>query len=89
MASSQLCESARTILRFQKLDQYALITGIVMLAVSLGWFIAVKGYLTGSEYKRFETEGLNSGFDNLVNLLEKSGYTKYSSVEDMLVIYFR
>lgn len=89
MASLLLCESARTILRFQELDQYALITGIVMLAVSLGWFVAVKGYLAGSEYKRFETEGLNNGFDNLVNLLEKSGYTKHSSVENVLVIYFR
>lgn len=42
-----------------------------------------------SDYERFETEGLDNGFDNLVNLLKSNGYTEYSFVENVLVIYCR
>lgn len=38
----------RTILRFQKSEQYDLIAGIVMLAGFLVWFYAVTGYLAES-----------------------------------------
>ena len=38
----------KTILRFKKLDTKNLITGIVLLAVSLAWFLVVTGYLAKS-----------------------------------------
>ena len=38
----------KTVLRFKKLDVQNLITGIVLLAISLGWFFLVTGYLAKS-----------------------------------------
>ena len=40
-----------------------------------------------SEYKKYATGGKENGFENLVKLLEKNGYTEYASLEDVLVIY--
>ena len=40
-----------------------------------------------SDYERFESEGLDNGFENLVNLLEKNGYTEYGSADKVLVVY--
>lgn len=39
-----------------------------------------------TNYKRYETED-NSGFDNLVMLLESNGYTIFAQLENTLVIY--
>lgn len=57
----------RTILRFQKSEQYDLITGIVMLAGSLVCFFAVTGYLSESgdgvmtyRYQNFLYDGSSS-----------------------------
>lgn len=38
----------KMVLRFKKLDVQNLMTGMVMLAVSIGWFFLVTGYLTES-----------------------------------------
>ena len=58
---------ARTVLRFKKPDVKNLITGIVMLGVSLGWFFLVTGYLAKSgdgvmtyRYKNFMYDGSSS-----------------------------
>ena len=40
-----------------------------------------------SDYKKYATGGKENGFENLVKLLEKKGYTEYASLEDVLVIY--
>ena len=40
-----------------------------------------------SDYKKYATGGKENGFENLVKLLEKKGYTEYASLEDILVIY--
>lgn len=39
------------------------------------------------DYKQYAQDGENNGFENLVRLLEKNGYTQYRSVENVLVIY--
>lgn len=39
------------------------------------------------DYKQYAQDGENDGFENLVRLLEKNGYTQYRSVENVLVIY--
>lgn len=38
----------RTVLRFEKKERKALLTGLALLAVSLGWFFGVTGYLANS-----------------------------------------
>ena len=57
----------KTVLRFKKLDVQNFVTGIVMLAVSLGWFFLVTGYLAQSgdgvmtyRYKNFMYDGSSS-----------------------------
>ncbi|MGN1025217.1 MAG: DUF2079 domain-containing protein [Faecousia sp.] len=57
----------KTVLRFKKLDTKNLITGIVLLAVSLTWFLVVTGYLAESgdgvmtyRYKNFMYDGSSS-----------------------------
>lgn len=40
-----------------------------------------------SDYKKYATGGKENGFENLLKLLEKKGYTEYASLEDVLVIY--
>ena len=57
----------KTVLRFKKLDVQNLITGIVLLAISLGWFFLVTGYLAKSgdgvmtyRYNNFMYDGSSS-----------------------------
>ena len=57
----------KTVLRFKKLDVQNLITGIVLLAISLGWFFLVTGYLANSgdgvmtyRYSNFIYDGSSS-----------------------------
>lgn len=57
----------KTVLRFKKLDVKNLITGIALLAVSLGWFFLVTGYLAKSgdgvmtyRYNNFMYDGSSS-----------------------------
>jgi len=57
----------KTVLRFKKLDVQNLITGIVLLAISLGWFFLVTGYLAKSgdgvmtyRYSNFIYDGSSS-----------------------------
>lgn len=57
----------KTVLHFKKLDISNLITGIIMLAISLGWFFLVTGYLAKSgdgvmtyRYSNFMYDGLSS-----------------------------
>lgn len=40
-----------------------------------------------SDYKKYATGGKENGFENLLKLLVKKGYTEYASLEDVLVIY--
>ena len=40
-----------------------------------------------SEYKKYETEGKDNGFDNLIKLLLENGYAEYASLNNVLVIY--
>lgn len=40
-----------------------------------------------SDYKKYATGSKDNGFDNLVKLLEKNGYTEYESLDNVLVIY--
>lgn len=40
-----------------------------------------------SDYIQYDQGGENDGFENLVRLLEENGYTRYRSVENVLVIY--
>ena len=42
-----------------------------------------------SDYKKYATGGEDNGFDNLVKLLEKNGYTEYKSLNNVLVIYHK
>ena len=57
----------KTVLHFKKLDISNLITGIIMLAISLGWFFLVTGYLAKSgdgvmtyRYSNFIYDGSSS-----------------------------
>lgn len=57
----------KTVLRFQKKDTWNLVTGIAMLATSLGWFFLVTGYLAKSgdgvmtyRYGNFMYDGTSS-----------------------------
>lgn len=57
----------KTILRFKKSNMRQLLTGIILLAASLGWFLAVTGYLARSgdgvmtyRYKNFMYDGSSS-----------------------------
>jgi len=57
----------KTVLRYKKLDMYNLMTGVVLLAVSLGWFFLVTGYLAKSgdgvmtyRYNNFMYDGSSS-----------------------------
>ena len=57
----------KTLLRFRKLDLQNLITGILMLAISLGWFFLVTGYLSKNgdgvmtyRYNNFMYDGSSS-----------------------------
>ena len=40
-----------------------------------------------SDYIEYAAYGEGNGFENLVNLLTENGYTPYTSVEDVLVVY--
>ena len=40
-----------------------------------------------SDYKKYATSGKDNGFDNLVSLLKKNGYSEYASLDNVLVIY--
>lgn len=37
--------------------------------------------------KKYATDGLDNGYENLIKLLEESGYQKYGELEKVLVIY--
>ena len=57
----------KTVLHFKKLDISNLVTGIIMLAISLGWFFLVTGYLAKSgdgvmtyRYSNFLYDGSSS-----------------------------
>ncbi len=57
----------KTVLQFQKMDIQNLVTGIIMLAISLGWFFLVTGYLAKSgdgvmtyRYSNFMYDGSSS-----------------------------
>ena len=39
------------------------------------------------DYIQYDQGGENDGFENLVRFLEANGYTRYRSVENVLVIY--
>ena len=59
--------TVKTVLRFKKLDAQNLITGISLLAISLGWFFLVTGYLAKSgdgvmtyRYNNFMYDGSSS-----------------------------
>ena len=40
-----------------------------------------------SDYKKYATGGKDNGFENLVILLEKNGYSEYAALDNVLVIY--
>ena len=40
-----------------------------------------------NDYKKYDTNGKNNGFDNIVKLLEKNGYSIYGMLDNVLVIY--
>ena len=42
-----------------------------------------------SDYKKYATGGKDNGFENLVTLLEKNGYSEYTSLDNVLVIYHK
>ena len=42
-----------------------------------------------ADYRKYATGGKENGFDNLVKLLERNGYTPYRSLENVLVIYHK
>ncbi len=42
-----------------------------------------------SDYKRYATGGKDNGLDNLIALLERNGYRKYTSLDNVLVIYHK
>lgn len=42
-----------------------------------------------NEYKKYATGGEDNGFANLVSLLEENGYRQYTSLDGVLVIYYR
>lgn len=57
----------KTVLQYRKSDMFDLITGVALLAVSLGWFFLVTGYLANSgdgvmtyRYKNFMYDGSSS-----------------------------
>ncbi len=47
----------------------------------------VLNFSSDIEYKKYASGGRNNGFENLVSLLEENGYTKFESLENVLVIY--
>ena len=42
-----------------------------------------------SDYKKYATGGKDNGFENLVTLLKKNGYSEYTSLDNVLVIYHK
>ena len=42
-----------------------------------------------ADYQKYNTGGQTNGFDNLVRLLERNGYTLYQTLDNVLVIYHR
>lgn len=59
--------TVKTALRFPKLDRQNLVTGVLLLAISLGWFLLVTGYLAKSgdgvmtyRYSNFYYDGSSS-----------------------------
>jgi hypothetical protein len=44
---------------------------------------------SAGDYKKYATGGKENGFENLIKLLEKNGYTEYAKLEGVLVIYHR
>jgi len=44
---------------------------------------------SAGDYTKYATGGKENGFENLVKLLEKNGYTEYAKLEGVLVIYHR
>ena len=42
---------------------------------------------SNGDYKKYATNVKNNGLENLINLLEKNGYSQYHSYEKVLVIY--
>lgn len=42
-----------------------------------------------SDYKKYAAGGKDNGFENLVKLLEDNGYSKYASLDNVLVIYHK
>lgn len=41
----------------------------------------------GNDYKKYATGGKANGFENLIALLEENGYSEYTSLDNVLVIY--
>lgn len=44
---------------------------------------------SNSDCEKYATDGMDNGYENLVKLLEESGYRKYGVVDDVLVIYYK
>ena len=40
-----------------------------------------------SDYKKYTTGGKNNGLENLMSLLEENGYSRYTSLDGVLLIY--
>ena len=40
-----------------------------------------------SDYKKYTTGGKNNGLENLISLLEENGYSRYTSLDGVLLIY--
>ncbi|MEE0871256.1 MAG: DUF2079 domain-containing protein, partial [Bacteroidaceae bacterium] len=84
----------KTVLRFKKLDVQNLITGIVLLAISLGWFFLVTGYLAKSgdgvmtyRYNNFMYDGSSSLITVIKSVILNPMKAVYESV-DAEKLYF-
>ena len=84
----------KTVLRFKKLDVQNFITGIALLAISLGWFFLVTGYLAKSgdgvmtyRYKNFMYDGSSSLITVIKSVILNPMKAVYESV-DSEKIYF-
>ena len=40
-----------------------------------------------NDYKKYESHGKDNGLENLIRMIENSGYTVYDAVENVLIIY--
>ena len=84
----------KTVLRFKKLDVQNFITGIALLAISLGWFFLVTGYLAKSgdgvmtyRYSNFMYDGSSSLITVIKSVILNPMKAVYESV-DTEKLYF-